>query len=136
MLKKLQHLGLLTTLVVFSGSLLPSPTLAAEKWVRVKTDSEKTSWYVDKGSIEFANQKRTFWLYAVNDKPSQFREHVYYSAGIYVSVNCRNKRLKPHFLRLMDQQNQALGDYEWSGREVTVFNAGVKASANFVCSQR
>jgi hypothetical protein len=141
MLNRKSCLALLSVVVAGSGVLLSSPVIAAEQWVRVKTDKFSNAWYVDKNSIQPQGKERLFWLYVVNTQPVNVDNEMIQSFGAYLAINCQSKRIRPRYMRLMDQHNQPLREYDLSAsgsRKMipTQINAGAIAATNYVCALR
>lgn len=130
-------MALIAGLATINTLALPA---AAEQWVRIETFRNGLVAYLDKGSIEQRGNDRLFWLYISSPRPlATYRSRVVYNLGMQLSMNCRSKKLyAPHFVRLMDENNQPLAQREASAslkRRLATSPKDIATFSKLVCNR-
>ncbi|HBE16676.1 MAG TPA: hypothetical protein DEA78_20765 [Cyanobacteria bacterium UBA11159] len=134
---KFSHLFLSLTVTVSSltGLLLPLSGVA-EQWVRVKTDNNNNSYYIDVSTIEGKGRFRYFWSNVIYGEPYRWDNKLVYSTSYYISVDCSTKLYRVRFEQLLDAQGKSIQDLNYgdNGRSgITEPGSPEDASLLFVC---
>jgi hypothetical protein len=132
-----QHCLRLCTIAAISGALFSAQAIAAEQWVKVLTN-DRGVWFVDKSSIAPQGKNLAFWAYIVHDTPTRINNMAIQTEGDYVLVDCRSRRYRLVYKRLMDKNNQLVHELDFSRRHgfgSPRKGSGEAVSINFVCSQ-
>lgn len=111
-------------------------------WVRIKTEPDQKTWFVDTGSISGKGRYRYFWSYAAEGAPYPDPEaagQLVYSTALYLSVDCQQKQFRLRYTQLFDQSNKAIKEFDY-GDSLPLGSAlpgsGEEAALKYVCSRR
>jgi hypothetical protein len=120
----------------------PAIAIAASntgQWVPVMTDGQDRVWYVDAGTIQGRGRYRYFWSYVLNKTPFVQAGELVYGTAYYLSVDCRSKRFRLRFARLLDENSKTLKEYNYGDNKPLGSippGTGEEASIKFVCSRK
>jgi ribonucleotide monophosphatase NagD (HAD superfamily) len=130
-------IGMVAALV--TANITPGFAQARGGWVRVVTDGQDKTWYVDNGSIQGKGRFRYFWSYTTGGTPYQEAGKPAYSTAFYLWADCQQQRYRLRYAKALDANFKLIKEYDYGDSlplATATAGSGEAASMKFVCSRR